>query len=443
MERPGDGQGTTEAEVGVVVKGRHRFRLDRLLGRGGFGAVWQARCLDAPGPDGDIPVDAAVKVLSADLRDKHRRHTMQRELSSLLAITCDRIPRVYDWNLDPPHSFIAMEYFAHGTLQDLVAKTSTLSDRDALDLLGDLLAALVAAHGRSVVHLDIKPANVLLDGAGGFVLTDFGVSQAPRAGLPMSGLGSAGFQAPEQERRQTDALDMRTDLFGVGATAWSALTGVDLASNQGMLLRRRAQSSPIVLPPISMVRQRSGDEPVAPELEQLVMELLLRDQALRPGDPAAVLSRVRDLVEGRERRAPGLPGVAVEPEELRQVIGEMVDPMVARVFRHDHRGVRRLVEGDVICRQHERTHHAWALLKGLIRVERDGELRAVIDREGDIVGELAALTGEPRNATLIAGATTWIRVLDAAQLEALVTGNPALGVRLIRSMASRFRDLRT
>jgi serine/threonine protein kinase len=416
---------------GEVVVARYRYRLDRMLGQGSFGAVFLAEPIDAPP---DVPRHVAVKVLSKDLKDRHRRHALQREVSALLALKSDRIPRVYDAVIDGDLPLVVMQYFKWGTLEAQLAH-GPLLQIDAIRLLADLLSAVSSAHRASVLHLDIKPANVLLDGRDGYVLTDFGVSQAPRVGglLPMAGLGSEGWQAPEQEARRTDALDLRTDLYGVGATVWSAITGVDLAGHTGKAARRRAATSPVGLPPLSTVVA------VNPALEVLVMGLLMREPDARPGNPDEVLARVAALLSGRTVAPPPLPGRPVQGPELARVITNLVDPLVVASIGKTHGEVRALSDGEALCRQGDTSLHAYVLLYGTLRVEKDGKVLAKESREGEILGELAALTGEARNASLIAEGTAVVKVLDAAQLEALAASVPALAVRLLRSLATRYR----
>jgi serine/threonine protein kinase len=416
---------------GEVVAARYQYRLDKMLGQGSFGAVYLATALDAPP---EVPAQVAVKVLSRELKDRHRRHALQRELSALLAMKSDRIPRVYDSTLDGDTPLVVMQYFPYGTLEDQLAH-GPLLQIDAIRLFGDLLSAVSSAHRASVLHLDIKPANVLLDGRDGYALTDFGVSQAPRVGslLPMAGLGSEGWQAPEQEARKTEALDLRTDLYGVGATVWAAITGIDLASHTGKGARRRAATSPVGLPPLSTMVA------VSPALELLVMGLLMRDPDARPGNPDEVLARLGDLLAGRKVEPPPMPGRLLAGAELARVLTNLVDPLVLASIGKTTGEVRALSNGEKLCRQGDHSLHAYVLLMGTLRVERDGKVIAKESREGEILGELAALTGESRNATLIADGPAVVKVLDAAQLEALAASVPALAVRLLRSLATRYR----
>ena len=395
--------------VGDVIRGEYGFELVRFLGGGSFGSVYEAACLDA---DAGLPERVALKVLHGDLADRHRRHALQRELSALLAVRCARIPRVFDYALDGAAPFIAMQLFEHGALDEHLVTEGALEEDEALRLLESLLEALVAAHNASVLHLDVKPANVLLDGAGGYVLTDFGVAQAP------------------QEQRLRGTFDLRTDLFGVGATVWSALTGVNLGSDAALLGRERFKKGKTALPLLSKLRQ------VTPAVEEVVMSLLVREPEGRPGDAAMALDRVRRLRQGDFSSQP-LPGRPLGAGELERVLARVVDPLVAQLFERDTRGVRYLARGESLCEQGDGSLYAFFVIHGSISVVREGVTIAHIDREGEFVGEVAALTGQKRNASLRAATDVWVRVLNAAQLESVIAANPALGVRLIRSMARR------
>ena len=105
-------------------------------------------------------------------------------------------------------------------------------------MLSDLLSALDVAHRASLLHLDIKPANVLLDGHGGFVLTDFGVSQSSRMRRGLAAVqrrARAATRRPSRTSAKFDEYDLRTDLWGVGATAWALATGIHLAEREELM----------------------------------------------------------------------------------------------------------------------------------------------------------------------------------------------------------------
>lgn len=244
----------------------------------------------------------------------------------------------------------------------------------------------------------------------------------------MQGLGSSGWHAPEQQPGHSAELDPRTDLFGVGATVWSAMTGIDLASPVGQLALQRAAQSLVALP---LIRSVTACDP---DLEHIVMSLLARSPSARPGSALEVLAQLQGKVPAAQR----LPGSPVTVDDAHGIIAGIVDPLVARMFESDHRGVRRLRDGELLCHQDEVSSYAYVLLAGQVQVLRDGLCVATVGREGEIVGEVSAFTGAPRNATLVAQGDVWVRAMNASQLENLVTANPALAVRLIRTMAKRF-----
>ena len=215
---------------GTVLQARFSYRVDSQLGKGGFGAVFLARCLDWHPDKKDVPPElVAIKVFEAPA-GKDPRNFLKRELSAMLAMKCDRIPQVYDWEVDGPLAFVVMHYYPYGSLVDASPFGAALSDQAAWRLLTDLMTALRVAHANSILHLDIKPANVLLDGNGGFVLTDFGISQGANVSrsIVAPSLGSPGYQAPEQKNRRFELVDARTDLWGAAATVWGMYTGVPL-----------------------------------------------------------------------------------------------------------------------------------------------------------------------------------------------------------------------
>jgi serine/threonine protein kinase len=427
--------GTTNQDPapGDVVRGRYAYRIVRRLGRGGFSSVFLADCLSRV-PNGP-PAQVAIKVLKPDADVKNLEARMKRELSSLLAIAHPRIPVVYDWSPTGAWPFVSMPYYPRGSLHDVLATTGALEEEEVWRLLADLLGALVAAHQASVLHLDIKPANVLVDADSSYALTDFGISQGARmyrGPLPTIGTGTRGYQAPEQRWVEPDKFDMRTDLYSLGATAWAATTGINLSSRKAIDLMSEGPEQTFGLPPVTKFRQYCSAE-----LRQLIMSMLYQDQRLRPGSAAEVLREVEAHLHGRPRPS-HQDGVEVDEAEAEQIIGGLVDPLWAHVFRNSsRRGILAFEHGEHLCREGEFSHYTYILLRGRIRILKGGKHLATESREGTFLGEVATLTGESRTASLQAEGKAWVRVMNASQLERFVTTNPAIGVRLIRSMAER------
>lgn len=428
--------------AGDVLRGRLAYRLERPLGQGGFGSVFQARCLDASGEEEPFPECVAVKVLG-DAKDPRGRSTLRRELGALLAIEHPGIPRVLDGALDASPAFVVLPYYPEGSLADRWPEIERLDEEQTWRLLSDLLAALAAAHRASILHLDVKPSNVLLDGEGGYVLTDFGVAQAPRMtrgllqqGRLLVGLGTHGYRAPEQADLSLGAFDLRTDLWGVGATAWALYTGIDL-NKRPEVLRHKEPGNRYGLPPLSEVRLHCP-----PPLEEVVMELLHIDPGRRPGGAREVLARIQAIARGFGLDAPTVAAARrdeAEREEAERVVEGLVDPLWSSVCRAP--GFRRHFvkyhDGEVLCGSGIQAHHTFLLLRGRVRVEREGELLDVEEREGTFLCAVSTFTGAPREVTLRAEGTVWAAIFNEAELEQLVTCNPAVAVRVIRILADR------
>jgi serine/threonine protein kinase len=157
-------------QPGDVVEARHRYRLERRLGTGGFGSVFLAHPVETSSSTAENPPrEVAVKILGPASR-VHARTTLKRELGALLSIQHPGIPRLYDWTVDREPAFAALEYFPAGSLADAWPMIGKFEEEQTWRLMSDLLSALGAAHRASILHLDVKPSNVLLDGNGGFVL---------------------------------------------------------------------------------------------------------------------------------------------------------------------------------------------------------------------------------------------------------------------------------
>jgi len=426
-------------EVGDVLQARMRYRLVRRLGTGGFGSVFLAERLDAG--SGAAPDHVAIKVLGT--QDPHAASSIRRELAAMLAIEHKQIPALYDWSFEGDHAFVVLEYFPAGSLADTWAFVGRFDEEQTWRLLSDLLSALTAAHRASILHLDVKPSNVLLDGKGGFVLTDFGVSHASRMskgllhqGQIAIGLGTHGYRAPEQDSATVHSFDLRTDLWGVGATAWAMYTGIDLNKRQDVL-RNKEAGNVFGLRRLSDVRLHCP-----PPLEEVIMDLLYIDPERRPGGAAEVLSKLRAIADGFGLDAQTIAAarrVHADPKEIREIVAGLVDPLWASICRTPgfDRYFVKFDDGDLVCSGGDMIHHTLLLLRGRIRVERDGEIVDVEDREGALLGAISTLTGAPRRVTLRADGPVWTCIFNEAELEQLVTCNPSVAVRMIRNMAKR------
>jgi eukaryotic-like serine/threonine-protein kinase len=198
-----------------------RYQVQRTLGQGGMGAVYLATDTK-PGMGGR---GVAIKrILDADDQGVQR---FLRESETIATLNHQNIRAVYDRGEDAQGHFLVMEYIDGETLHDRVAKNGALDDSAFADLAQGLGKALSFAHKKSVIHRDVKPANVMFTGDGTPKLTDFGLARmGHESDLSMTGygMGTLDYASPEQ-RRDAKSADHRSDIYGLGATLYFATTG--------------------------------------------------------------------------------------------------------------------------------------------------------------------------------------------------------------------------
>ncbi len=206
---------------GTIVAGD--YKIVRLVGRGGVGRVYEARQISLR----NMPV--ALKMLHRDLNDNANVITlMKKEVIISRELTHDNIIKIYNLEITEGRHFVVMEYVPGKTFH-------TLLKRDyewGIDLIGAVFLqvcdALQYAHSRGVIHLDIKPANILIRPSGSVKVCDFGIARATigetTTGTQRLIFGSVGFMPPEQYDGR-DTVSERSDIYALGATIYYALTG--------------------------------------------------------------------------------------------------------------------------------------------------------------------------------------------------------------------------
>ncbi|MGW1768067.1 serine/threonine-protein kinase [Streptomyces sp. NPDC002073] len=195
-----------------------RYRLERQLGRGGMGTVWQAT-------DELLARKVAVKELHVD--DGTKATGALREARVVAQLRHPHVVVVHDVVDHEGHPYIVMELVEGGSLADRLAGGGPLPPGEAARLGVALLGALGAAHAGGVLHRDVKPANVLMEaGTGRVVLTDFGIARlAGATTISESGafVGSPEYTAPE--RMRGGEAGPASDLWSLGALLCAAVTG--------------------------------------------------------------------------------------------------------------------------------------------------------------------------------------------------------------------------
>jgi hypothetical protein len=282
-----------------------RYVIERELGRGGMGAVYLAR-------ERRLDRQVALKVLpaefatQADLRERFIRET---RLSA--GFSHPNIVPVYAVEESDEVLAFAMAYVEGETLAERVRRAGPLSARDTLRVLQDVAYALAFAHGRNVVHRDIKPDNIMIERATGRALVmDFGVARTIGA-VPVDGgmtrvgeiVGTPEFMSPEQA--SGDVVDGRSDLYALGLTAHFALTGI-VAMSGDSSARVLARQLTEILPPIAITR------PDLPSALALAIDRCLEK------DPAKRFASAGDLIDVLDAAQLNVPEVPVAIRLLAQ-----------------------------------------------------------------------------------------------------------------------------
>ena len=201
-----------------------RYELLSPIAEGGLGEVFKAR-------DTQLNRDVAVKRLRADTADASGAalDALIREARQQSAVHHPNIVAIYDFGVDSEGGFIIMEFAEGETLEDIIMR-GALSPADFDSLVRQTLDGIACAHARGIIHLDLKPGNLMLrrlpDGGVQVKILDFGLSKnvllqrdcPPPFGLP----GSIHFLAPEQFER--GPVDVRTDIYSLGCIFYYSLT---------------------------------------------------------------------------------------------------------------------------------------------------------------------------------------------------------------------------
>jgi len=323
--------GVVGRSLDAVKPGRmiaEKYRVEKELGRGGFGVVVQARHLA-------IDQVVAIKVLTPSDESvwKEDAARFKREAQATAALRSEHVVRILDVDsLEDGSPYMVMEYLEGETLHHAIHTRGPLAVEEAVDHVLQVLAALGEAHGAGIVHRDLKPANVLVTrGAGGTMVAkvlDFGVSKiGAYSGLgtvssvsqPITRtgavLGTVAYMAPEQ---MVDAkrVDARADIFSVGIILYE-------------LLSKQTPFGPPTSPTIVTTMLTKPPTPLStwrpdlpPKLVRVVMRCLEKVPENRPATASAAAAalapfssvRARAALESL-RRAPRPTGAAAPPEK--------------------------------------------------------------------------------------------------------------------------------
>ena len=270
-----------------------QYTLEQLIGEGGMGRVYLARHAMLRRP-------TAIKTLDGQYSDAAAVRRFEREVQLVSSLTHPNTIEIYDYGRTTDGVFyFVMEYVAGLTLEKLVARDGPIPVSRALYLLQQALGSLAEAHGRGLIHRDVKPSNVMLCRRGGVAdwvkVVDFGLAKdlddKLSGKITQSGMisGTPQYIAPEC-LEDASALSPAADVYAVGATAFKLLTGRDLFIGYTMM--------DVLAQVMHDVPPRASDmasEPIPNEIDDFIASCVERRPQDRPDDAGVALELLRPL----------------------------------------------------------------------------------------------------------------------------------------------------
>lgn len=208
--------------MGSPPKRIGRYEVVRELARGGMGVVYLAR-------HAELGREVALKVMRGSAGDKGMVQRFIVEAQTVAQLDHPNIVRVHEVGKEGEDPFLVMDLIEGESLEEKIKRQGTLPNREVGEIGRALAEALEHAHERSIIHRDVKPANILIDGEGRPLLTDFGLAKdlSSSKGLTQDGqwIGTPGYMPPEQASGDLRRIDRKSDVYGLGGTLYALLTG--------------------------------------------------------------------------------------------------------------------------------------------------------------------------------------------------------------------------
>lgn len=305
---------STQLQPGTVIHGTHNdYRIERVLGQGSFGITYVAN-VRLKGRLGAIESAAMVAIKEFFLRDVSSRNGLRvfsvsdstlcsdyrrdflREAQNLSRLDNDHIVKVLETIEENDTVYYVMEYLSGGNLDQHILSHGKLSCREALDIALQIGEALKCMHAQHMLHLDLKPLNVMRGEDGHIVLIDFGLSKCFGAdGQPESstriGQGTTGYAPIEQHSfKKADGFMPTLDIYALGATLFKMLTGcvppeASVVLNEGLPVDELSSAG---VPPAVIALVERAMQPLRRMRHQTVDEFVDEAQRLLVSAPSSV-----------------------------------------------------------------------------------------------------------------------------------------------------------
>jgi serine/threonine protein kinase len=291
----------SESEIPRDLFAQSKYRIVRVLGRGGMGTVYEAELVRMQRP-------VAIKVINPELVN-HPQAVLrfEEEIKAVASLDHANIARAFDAENIGSLQVFVMEFVRGQTLYDFLQSRGQLSVTDACRCVRQALIGLQHAHEQGLVHRDLKPQNLMLTrDTGQIKILDFGLAKAVSENRQSHGLtgsratmGTYAYMAPEQALDAANA-DIRADIYSLGCTLYLLLSGVlpfEYETDAKLLLAHQTET------PCSL-HELCPDVPEA--LSDLVARMLAKNPADRPQTPLEAADALLPFARGKAARSSGM-----------------------------------------------------------------------------------------------------------------------------------------
>ncbi len=305
--------------IGTQLSGR--YRLESKLGSGGMSTVYLAI-------DEVLDRQVAIKVMHREISDQpDQLERFRREARAVASLSHPNLVAVIDAGEDGGHPYIVFEYVPGETLKKRIDESGRLGLDEATAYAIEIGRGLAAAHAARLIHRDVKPQNVLIDGEGRAKITDFGIARSLEVhGLTATGrvLGTTDYVSPEQAMGKE--VDARTDVYSLGIVLYEMLTGdvpFHAETQVGVAMKHVNEVVPDVQkkrPETSAALAAALERAVAkdpkdryPDMNHFLadLEAALEVEVVRAGHSTGEATTVLDSVPKKQRRLMTKRGMSV------------------------------------------------------------------------------------------------------------------------------------
>ena len=388
------------------IKTIGRYEIQREIGKGSMGVVYLGR-------DPYIKRNVGIKIsrpaadVGKEKADKYRERFFI-EAQSAGRLMHPNIVAIYDAGMHKDFCYMAMEYIDGPTLKKFCTKSHLLPISNVIEIVFIACKALDHAHKMGVIHRDIKPLNIMLNKAGHIKITDFGIAQIKSEQIASKGIiGSPSYMSPEQIRQKP--TENQTDIFSLGCVFYELLTGEKAfpGDDHVSIMYKVIKEEPVPM------------EQIRPELPEILLKItkkaLAKDTGKRYQTCEDFAYDLRVALRGLKESTKNNKTEDVF-DYVRSVsfFENFTKYQVKEILKSS--SVYKVPRGDAMVAEGDIEDSFFILLSGKASVQKNNKKIANINR-GEGFGEMAYLSGQAREATVLAETDCILMEISATLLD--------------------------